>query len=201
MARIAVAGFHHETNSFVAETTDFAYFASHRDRPPLVKGEDVLTWLGDTSFALSGFLAGYAWRPRPRAAAVDQRWRRRHRDGRRLRAHCRRAVGRLSAAHARRCRLPRSPWRHGQRTLRGRRGRTVASRARRGWSQGADRHQPRLSQQRHAPHGRGQRQPDRLSHLPPRRPFRDRAVCGARAIDPSEARPADRDARCASCRS
>ena len=37
MARIAVAGFHHETNSFVAETTDFAYFASHRDRPPLVR--------------------------------------------------------------------------------------------------------------------------------------------------------------------
>ena len=32
-------------------------------------------------------------------------------------------------------------------------------------------HQPRLSQQRHAPHGRGQRQPDRLSHLPPRGPL------------------------------
>ena len=44
MARIAVAGFHHETNSFVAQTTDYAYFASHRDRPPLVRGEDVLTW-------------------------------------------------------------------------------------------------------------------------------------------------------------
>ena len=57
MARIAIAGFHHETNSFVAETTDFAYFASHRDRPPLVWGDDVLSWLGDTSFALSGFLA------------------------------------------------------------------------------------------------------------------------------------------------
>ena len=98
MARIAVAGFHHETNSFVAETTDFAYFASHRDRPPLVKGEDVLTWLGDTSFALSGFLKGYAWRPRPRAAAVDQRWRRRHRDGGRLRAHCRRARGAAQSA-------------------------------------------------------------------------------------------------------
>jgi microcystin degradation protein MlrC len=56
MARIAVAGFHHETNSFVAEKTDYAYFASHRDRPPLVRSEDVLTWLGDTSFALSGFL-------------------------------------------------------------------------------------------------------------------------------------------------
>ena len=56
MARIAVGGFHHETNCFVAERTDFAYFASHRDRPPLVRGADVIEWLGDTSFALSGFL-------------------------------------------------------------------------------------------------------------------------------------------------
>ena len=56
MARIAVGGFHHETNCFVAEPTDFAYFMSHRDRPPLVRGKDVIEWLGDTSFALSGFL-------------------------------------------------------------------------------------------------------------------------------------------------
>src|SRR5262245_11951722 len=56
MAPIAVSGLHHETNSFAAEKTDFAYFASHRDRPPLVRGEDVLAWLGETSFALSGFL-------------------------------------------------------------------------------------------------------------------------------------------------
>src|SRR4051812_21854202 len=56
MARIAVGGFHHETNCFVPERTDFAYFMSHRDRPPLVRGKDVIEWLGDTSFALSGFL-------------------------------------------------------------------------------------------------------------------------------------------------
>src|SRR5581483_9629686 len=56
MARIAVGGFHHETNCFVAERTDFAYFASHRDRPPLVRGREVIEWLGDTRFALSGFL-------------------------------------------------------------------------------------------------------------------------------------------------
>jgi microcystin degradation protein MlrC len=56
MARIAVGGFHHETNCFVAERTDFAYFASHRDRPPLVRGKGVIEWLADTSFALSGFL-------------------------------------------------------------------------------------------------------------------------------------------------
>jgi microcystin degradation protein MlrC len=57
MARIAVGGFQHETNCFVAEKTDFAYFLSHRDRPPLVRGEEVLAWLADTSFALAGFLA------------------------------------------------------------------------------------------------------------------------------------------------
>src|ERR1700737_959548 len=56
MARIAVGGFHHETNTFVKTPTDFAYFCSHRDRPPLVRRRDVLEWLSGISFALSGFL-------------------------------------------------------------------------------------------------------------------------------------------------
>lgn len=56
MARIAIAGFQHETNCFVDSRTDFAYFASHRDRPPLVYGKDVLTWLDKTSFAITGFI-------------------------------------------------------------------------------------------------------------------------------------------------
>ncbi len=56
MARIAVGGFHHETNTFVSTPTDFAYFCSHRDRPPLVRRGDVLKWLSGISFALSGFL-------------------------------------------------------------------------------------------------------------------------------------------------
>jgi microcystin degradation protein MlrC len=56
MARIAVGGFQHETNCFVTPKTDFAYFASHRDRPPLVRGDEVLTWFRDISFGLSGFL-------------------------------------------------------------------------------------------------------------------------------------------------
>ena len=57
MARIAVGGFHHETNCFVPTKTDFEYFAAHRDRPPLVRGPDVIKWLSNTSFALSGFLS------------------------------------------------------------------------------------------------------------------------------------------------
>ena len=56
MARIAIAGFQHETNCFVDSRTDFSYFASHRDRPPLVYGDEVLTWLSDTSFAITGFI-------------------------------------------------------------------------------------------------------------------------------------------------
>jgi microcystin degradation protein MlrC len=62
MARIAVGGFHHETNCFVAERTDFAYFATHRDRPPLVRGKNLIAWLGETSFALAGFLREMAVR-------------------------------------------------------------------------------------------------------------------------------------------
>jgi microcystin degradation protein MlrC len=60
MARIAVGGFHHETNCFISSKTDFAYFESHRDRPPLVRGPQVLEWLTNTSFGLSGFLESVA---------------------------------------------------------------------------------------------------------------------------------------------
>jgi len=62
MARIAVGGFQHETNCFIPSRTDFAYFTLHRDRPPLVRGPDVLEWLGNTTFCLSGFLGVMASR-------------------------------------------------------------------------------------------------------------------------------------------
>lgn len=54
--RIALGGFGHETNSFVDHRADYAYFAEHRDRPPHVRGQDVLDWLRGGSFPLSGFL-------------------------------------------------------------------------------------------------------------------------------------------------
>lgn len=62
MARIAVGGFQHETNCFVEPKTDFAYFAAHRDRPPLVYGADVVKWLTGTTFAMAGFLKDAAAR-------------------------------------------------------------------------------------------------------------------------------------------
>jgi len=60
MARIAIGGFHHETNCFVDAKTDFAYFASHRDRPPLCYGPDVVKWLTGATFALWGFMKDMA---------------------------------------------------------------------------------------------------------------------------------------------
>ena len=57
MARIAIGGFQHETNCFVPVRTDYSYFASIGDRPPLCRGDDVLRNLPDKQFALSGFLA------------------------------------------------------------------------------------------------------------------------------------------------
>jgi len=57
MARIAVGGFQHETNCFVPVKTDYSYFASVGDRPPLCRGEDVLRNLPNKQFAMSGFLA------------------------------------------------------------------------------------------------------------------------------------------------
>jgi microcystin degradation protein MlrC len=62
MARIAIAGFQHETNCFVEPKTDFAYFAAHRDRPPLVYGADVVKWLAGTTFAIAGFMKDMAAR-------------------------------------------------------------------------------------------------------------------------------------------
>jgi len=56
MARIAIGGFHHETNCFVDSKTDFDYFAAHRDRPPLVYGADVVKWLEGVTFAIAGFM-------------------------------------------------------------------------------------------------------------------------------------------------
>lgn len=56
MARIAVGGFHHETNCFVPGVTDYAYFAAHRDRPPLCRDEAIFDWLPGANFGLSRFL-------------------------------------------------------------------------------------------------------------------------------------------------
>jgi len=56
MARIAVGGMQHETNTFMPTVTDFDYFCERRDRPPLARGPEVLEWLKGSSFGLSGFM-------------------------------------------------------------------------------------------------------------------------------------------------
>ena len=57
MARIAVGGFHHETNCFVGVHTDFNYFATVGDRPALSRGDEVLRNLPGRAFGMSGFIA------------------------------------------------------------------------------------------------------------------------------------------------
>lgn len=56
MARIAIGGFQHETNSFTSHRGDFQHFSQHRDRPPLVRGDALLQALRGNTFASSGFL-------------------------------------------------------------------------------------------------------------------------------------------------
>ena len=56
MARIAIGGFMHETNSFVSTPTDFKTYNTHGSRPPLSRGNEILERLRNTSFATSGFL-------------------------------------------------------------------------------------------------------------------------------------------------
>ena len=165
MARIAVGGFQHETNSFVTPDTDFAYFTSHRDRPPLVRGEEVVRALSNTSFALSGFLDAIGDRHEIVPLAVDQRRRRRDGHGGCLRAHRGRARRPPVGGHAGRRRLSRPARRHGDAS----RSRTAKASCCGGCGRrsgrGADRHQPRLPRQRHARDGRARGQPRRLSHL------------------------------------
>ena len=57
MSRIAVGGFHHETNCFVPVHTDLNYFATVSDRPPLSRGDEVLRNLPNKAFGMSGFIA------------------------------------------------------------------------------------------------------------------------------------------------
>jgi len=60
MARIAIGGFQHETNSFVPHRADFDYFVVRRDRPPLVRGEELVHALRGGSYGASGFIARIA---------------------------------------------------------------------------------------------------------------------------------------------
>ena len=60
MARIAIGGLQHETNTFMPTETDYDYFCQHRDRPPLSRGSDVEKWLTGGTFGMSGFLAKMA---------------------------------------------------------------------------------------------------------------------------------------------
>ena len=56
MARIAIAGFLHETNCFVPMRTDYGYYAKGGEFPPLARRDEVIARTAGGSFGMSGFL-------------------------------------------------------------------------------------------------------------------------------------------------
>jgi microcystin degradation protein MlrC len=58
MARIAIAGFMHETNCFVPDVTDYEQFANPPDRAGILRGEALLTEFAERGSATAGFLNG-----------------------------------------------------------------------------------------------------------------------------------------------
>ncbi len=58
MARIAIAGFMHETNCFVPDATDFENFANPSDRPGILRGERILEEFAERGASTAGFLNG-----------------------------------------------------------------------------------------------------------------------------------------------
>ena len=58
MARIAIAGFMHETNCFVPGFTDYDNFARPSDRPGILHGEEIMTEFAVSGASTAGFLAG-----------------------------------------------------------------------------------------------------------------------------------------------
>lgn len=58
MARIAIAGFMHETNCFVPDPTDYEDFAHPADRPGMPRGDDMLAEFEEKGASTAGFMAG-----------------------------------------------------------------------------------------------------------------------------------------------
>ncbi|MBT7665332.1 MAG: M81 family metallopeptidase, partial [Rhodospirillaceae bacterium] len=58
MAKIAMAGFMHETNCFVPGFTDYENFARPPDRPGIMRGEEVLLEFAEQGASSAGFIVG-----------------------------------------------------------------------------------------------------------------------------------------------
>jgi len=58
MARIAMAGFMHETNCFVPGFTDYDNFAFPPDRPGIMRGEELLLEFAEQGASSAGFIVG-----------------------------------------------------------------------------------------------------------------------------------------------
>ena len=170
MARIAVGGFQHETNTFAPHPRDLGRFRAGRRvarfcaRTRAYRGGQGL----QHPDRRCGRTAAGA-RPRDRAAVLVLGAALLLCRARRLRACCRRDA-RRSRRERRRFRrdrrhLSRSARRDGRRALRRRRGRTLAPHSRAGGRPDADRRQPRLPHQHDRGDGRACQRDGRLPHL------------------------------------
>ncbi|MFP6774854.1 MAG: M81 family metallopeptidase [Alphaproteobacteria bacterium] len=58
MAKIALAGFMHETNCFVPGVTDYEHFARPADRPGILRGDEVMAEFAVSGASTAGFIKG-----------------------------------------------------------------------------------------------------------------------------------------------
>ena len=70
MARIAIGGLHHETNSFAPQPATFERFAEADGWPPLSRGSDILANTAGINLAISGFVEAAS----PRHELVPLTW-------------------------------------------------------------------------------------------------------------------------------
>ena len=183
MARIAVGGFQHETNTFAPQQATWEEFVRADAWPPLLRGPEMIAGVEGFNIPIAGAvkrLAELGHEIVPLAWAAARAGLLRHRG--RLRDAC----GRCSTRTSRklgpvRCDLSRPAWRDGRGEHRGRRRRVAAPHPRHRRRRPADRGEPRLSRQPHARHGRAGDGAGRLPHLPAHRHGGDRQARGRAA--------------------
>ncbi len=170
MARIAIGGFQHETNTFAPSKADYAAFEAGGGWPGVQYGDALFAAVEGANIPAAGAiealrarghtLVGTAW-----AAASPSA----HVTAEAFERIAGKLIENLVAAAPRRRRLSRPARRHGDGELRRRRRRAAAAGARRRRAGRAGGREPRSACQRHARHGCLRRRPRRLPNVSARR--------------------------------
>ena len=182
MARIAVGGFQHETNTFAPQQATWDDFVRADAWPACCAAPEMIDAVEGFNVPISGAVKRLRRaRPRDRAARLGCRAARVLRHRGRLRAHVGDVRRGPAQAGAVRCDLPRPAWRDGRGEHAGRRGRVAAPHPRHRRRRAADRGEPRLSREFDAGDGEAVDRAGRLSHLSAHRHGGDRQARGRTA--------------------